>query len=198
MLGTKLPEASQAYKDALGEVDAVMGTDYVAQYELKEAVKGLVDQYARTNDLDAFRSGLQAIKDEGLADMETKLQDVITKAQELYEQLMNLPEEIRIHIALDIDELPPQFKSSWRPEGLKYKEEALGGSVYPGLPYLVGERGMEMFVPQTAGKIVPANQIGTRSVVFETGSIQVTAPNKNMDIPFLVDTLIDEIQRRLI
>ena len=205
MLGTKLPEASQAYKDALGEVDAVMGTDYVAQYELKEAVKGLVDQYARTNDLDAFRSGLQAIKDDGLANMQTQLDEVTTKAQELYDKLMQIPSDIKIAIQFDVEELPSWImqginkgEGTISTEDLKWKEEALGGSVYPGLPYLVGERGMEMFVPQTAGKIVPANQIGTRSVVFETGSIQVTAPNKNMDIPFLVDTLIDEIQRRII
>ena len=205
MLGTKLPEASQAYKDALGEVDAVMGTDYVAQYELKEAVKGLVDQYARTNDLDAFRSGLQAIKDDGLANMQTQLDEVTTKAQELYDKLMQIPSDIKIAIQFDVEELPSWImqginkgEGTISTEDLKWKEEALGGSVYPGLPYLVGERGMEMFVPQTAGKIVPANQIGTRSVVFETGSIMVTAPNKNTDIPFLVDTLIDEIQRRLI
>jgi tape measure domain-containing protein len=205
MLGTKLPEASQAYKDALGEVDAVMGTDYVAQYELKEAVKGLVDQYARTNDLDAFRSGLQAIKDDGLANMQTQLDEVTTKAQELYDKLMQIPSDIKIAIQFDVEELPSWImqginkgEGTISTEDLKWKEEALGGSVYPGLPYLVGERGMEMFVPQTAGKIVPANQIGTRSVVFETGSIQVTAPNKNMDIPFLVDTLIDEIQRRIL
>jgi tape measure domain-containing protein len=204
MLGTKLPEASQAYKDALAGVDEVMGSDYLAQYELKESIKGLVDEYARTKDLDAFKSGLVAIKDEGLADMETKLQDVVTKAQELYDKLTQIPEAIKIAIEFDY-ELPPWFpqtggtkKGTTSTEGLKYKDEALGGSVYPGLPYLVGERGMEMFVPQTAGKIVPANQIGTRSVVFETGSIQVTAPNKNTDIPFLVDTLVDEIQRRLI
>jgi hypothetical protein len=205
MLGTKLPEASQAYKDALGAVDAVMGTDYVAQYELKEAVKGLVDQYARTNDLDAFRSGLQAIKDDGLANMQTQLDEVTTKAQELYDKLMQIPSDIKIAIQFDVEELPSWImqginkgEGTISTEDLKWKEEALGGSVYPGLPYLVGERGMEMFVPQTAGKIVPANQIGTRSVVFETGSIQVTAPNKNMDIPFLVDTLIDEIQRRIL
>jgi hypothetical protein len=205
MLGTKLPEASQAYKDALGEVDAVMGTDYVAQYELKEAVKGLVDQYARTNDLDAFRSGLQAIKDDGLANMQTQLDEVTTKAQELYDKLMQIPSDIKIAIQFDVEELPSWImqginkgEGTISTEDLKWKEEALGGSVYPGLPYLVGERGMEMFVPQTAGKIVPANQVGTRSVVFETGSIQVTAPNKNTDIPFLVDTLIDEIQRRIL
>jgi len=82
--------------------------------------------------------------------------------------------------------------------GKQYEREALGGAVYPGHEYWVGERGPEPFIPFTAGRIVPNNQSGGRQVVFESGSIMVTAPNKNTDIPFLVDTLIDEIQRRLI
>ena len=82
--------------------------------------------------------------------------------------------------------------------GKQYEREALGGAVYPGHEYWVGERGPEPFIPFTAGRIVPNNQSGGRQVVIEAGSIMVTAPNKNTDIPFLVDTLIDEIQRRLI
>jgi hypothetical protein len=82
--------------------------------------------------------------------------------------------------------------------GKQYEREALGGAVYPGHEYWVGERGPEPFIPFTAGRIVPNNQSGGRQVVIEAGSIMVTAPNKNMDIPFLVDTLIDEIQRRIL
>ena len=35
-----------------------------------------------------------------------------------------------------------------------------GGSVNPNMPYMVGERGAEMFVPKSAGTIVPNNQVG--------------------------------------
>lgn len=35
-----------------------------------------------------------------------------------------------------------------------------GGTVLPGLPAIVGERGPELFVPHTAGRIVPNNQLG--------------------------------------
>lgn len=37
---------------------------------------------------------------------------------------------------------------------------ATGGSVSSGLSYLVGERGPEMFVPRTAGTIVPTHRLG--------------------------------------
>lgn len=44
---------------------------------------------------------------------------------------------------------------------------ATGGPIYPGGPTLVGEKGPELFIPSTPGKIVPNSQIGGGgSVVF--------------------------------
>lgn len=37
---------------------------------------------------------------------------------------------------------------------------ASGGSVFPGMPYIVGERGPELMVPKTAGTIVPNDKMG--------------------------------------
>lgn len=44
-------------------------------------------------------------------------------------------------------------------EGLQAR--ALGGPVSGGQPYLVGERGPELFVPQVSGGIVPNNSVGS-------------------------------------
>jgi hypothetical protein len=54
---------------------------------------------------------------------------------------------------------------------------AMGGNVNPNMPYMVGERGAEMFVPKSAGTIVPNNQLGGGIVVeqnlnFATGVSQ--------------------------
>jgi len=38
---------------------------------------------------------------------------------------------------------------------------AIGGSVQAGKPYMVGERGQEMFVPNQSGSIVPNNKLGS-------------------------------------
>lgn len=38
--------------------------------------------------------------------------------------------------------------------------KAIGGSVQAGKPYMVGERGAEMFVPNQSGSIIPNNQLG--------------------------------------
>ena len=42
--------------------------------------------------------------------------------------------------------------------------KAHGGPVAGGTPYIVGERGPELFVPQSSGRIVPNNQLGGGSV----------------------------------
>ncbi len=50
---------------------------------------------------------------------------------------------------------------------------ATGGPVSPGRPYLVGERGPELFVPTSAGQVDPGMGGGARSVNV---SIRVMAP----------------------
>ena len=42
---------------------------------------------------------------------------------------------------------------------------ANGGPVGAGRPYLVGERGPEMFIPGAQGNIVPNNAMGSTSIV---------------------------------
>jgi phage-related minor tail protein len=50
---------------------------------------------------------------------------------------------------------------------------ATGGPVSPGRPYLVGERGPEMFVPTSSGRIEPGGSRGGREVRL---SIAINAP----------------------
>ena len=51
--------------------------------------------------------------------------------------------------------------------------KAIGGPVSPGRPYLVGERGPELFVPTAGGRIETAHTSGGRDIRL---SINVTAP----------------------
>jgi len=51
--------------------------------------------------------------------------------------------------------------------------KALGGQVSAGTPYMVGERGPEMFVPGANGNIVPNNAMGG----VQVGSINITVEN---------------------
>jgi len=58
----------------------------------------------------------------------------------------------------------------------KFLGFANGGYTPPNKPYMVGERGAEMFVPRTAGNIVPNNELGgginvVQNISFSTGVV---------------------------
>ena len=54
-----------------------------------------------------------------------------------------------------------------------FGHRAIGGSVQAGQPYMVGERGQEMFVPNQSGSIIPNDKMGAGGVVINQ-TINVT------------------------
>jgi hypothetical protein len=70
------------------------------------------------------------------------------------------------------------------------KYEAVGGPVYPGNPYIVGEQGPELFMPSQAGQIIPNNQLQSTgsSARYGTGAVIV-----NIDTALGDDTSIERI-----
>ena len=52
--------------------------------------------------------------------------------------------------------------------------KAEGGPVKGNQPYIVGEQGPELFVPPSAGKIIPNNQMGTKGVASGAVSAPIT------------------------
>lgn len=60
---------------------------------------------------------------------------------------------------------------------------AAGGPVIGGSPYIVGERGPELFVPSTSGVIIPNNQLGFREQVINNYNITVPLPDSALQNP---------------
>jgi len=54
---------------------------------------------------------------------------------------------------------------------------AQGGNVQGNKPILVGEKGPELFVPPSAGKIVPNNQLGAKTQGVATGAVNAPVTN---------------------
>jgi len=54
-------------------------------------------------------------------------------------------------------------------------QRAVGGPVSAGRPYIVGERGPEMFVPRSTGSIYPNHALGAGNV--QVGSVNITVQN---------------------
>ena len=48
----------------------------------------------------------------------------------------------------------------------QYAGRAIGGPVAGGTPYMVGENGPELFIPQGNGRIEPNNQLGSGATVI--------------------------------
>jgi len=68
------------------------------------------------------------------------------------------------------------------------KGKAAGGMVDSGYPYIVGERGRELFVPSSSGKIVPNNQLGGGDVY------NITINSKIAD-ESLADVIVTELRK---
>lgn len=69
-----------------------------------------------------------------------------------------------------------------------FKPRANGGPVAAGSPYIVGERGPELFVPGRSGTIVPNDKMGGNSV--QVGSINISVENTG-------DTLSPQAQKQI-
>ena len=83
--------------------------------------------------------------------------------------------------------------------------KATGGPVSPGTPYLVGERGPELFVPGTSGGIMPNNRLGnmgggvTVAPVYNIDARGATAELQNALPGILAENnrrIFDELDRR--
>ncbi len=81
---------------------------------------------------------------------------------------------------------------------------ALGGPVREGWPYIVGERGPELFVPQTNGTIVPNNQlaaVGSGGPTYNVTIERIELPpiaglNPQEQARSFLDALQEELDRR--
>ena len=92
------------------------------------------------------------------------------------------------------------FMANYNAVGMK----AIGGSVQAGKPYIVGERGAEMFVPNQSGSIVPNGALGGGSVsvnIINNSNSQASAKetvdsrgNRRIDVT-IGDMVAGEISR---
>ena len=68
--------------------------------------------------------------------------------------------------------------------GVGVRVRATGGLVTGGLPYMIGERGPEMFVPQGPGSIISADRVASMSVASSApGATYITNVTANVHLP---------------
>ena len=84
--------------------------------------------------------------------------------------------------------------------GAPLEGKAMGGAVSAGKPYIVGERGPELFLPNQSGTIVPNNQLAGGANVNVTYNIQAFDSRDTLDVitahaPTIVN-IVEESFRR--
>ena len=59
--------------------------------------------------------------------------------------------------------------------------KAIGGSVQAGQPYMVGERGPEMFVPNQSGSIIPNDKMGGGGITV-VNNVDASGASSDVDL----------------
>ena len=67
-----------------------------------------------------------------------------------------------------------------------------GGSVSRGAPYMVGEKGPELFIPGASGSIIPNTELGGVNVTY-----QIDARGATTDLVQALPGILQENNRRM-
>ena len=138
-----------------------------------EASKSPLKEYAES--VDNLQSSLQNVALKGLKSMEDALVGLVNgtmSAKDAFRSMATsiINDLIRIMIQKSITGPIAGAMDTFFSGGGK----AIGGSVQAGKPYMVGERGAEMFVPNQSGSIVANNKLGGDGGTTIVQNINVT------------------------
>lgn len=156
-------EANEQFNDSLGT-----GVD--SSYKFGTGLKELAKN-ARN-----FGKNMEDVVIRGIQSFEDALLGAVTgtmKLKDAFKQMAAsiISDIIRMTIRMQISAPIAEFLSSSLPFGSSgVTAKAMGGSVSAGQPYMVGEKGAELFIPGGSGTIIPNNQIsgGGGAVVHQT------------------------------
>ena len=155
-------------------LDQYAGTDYAIEYQMKMEMPALLKTLIENPD-DFLK---EAKKFEGyFAPLTASVGAAMGEVEGLKAELAALEKTYKITIEMLIEDgaiesytPPDKFGtvhyrtsgggSSLQDSGISVEgERAIGGPVSGGVPYLVGERGPEIFVPESHGHIIPNSQM---------------------------------------
>jgi len=139
------------------------------KFEVKEVTKA-VDQFGLT---------MQDVAQRGIRSLEDAMVDLISGTRSAKDAFADMARSIirdiiRMQVQQNITQPLNTAISGFFSPTAPAKGLAIGGAVQAGRPYMVGERGAEMFVPNQSGAIVPNDRLGGRNGVIVNQTINVT------------------------
>lgn len=135
-----------------------------AAYQLKQANDNLAKSNADVRD-----------RTNEVTDAETKrakAKDAVVKASSEVKNQVDAEANAWMGLGKSINEAnaeagkKPVYGGSTKvPQGFNIPGRAIGGPVHSGSPYVVGEKGPELFIPKSSGTVVPNNKMSSMSTI---------------------------------
>jgi len=173
---THIRDAIKGAYEAGEDLNDVMNTGTDNSYEFGTGLKELAKN-ARN-----FNKNMEDVVIRGIQSFEDALLGAVTgtmKLKDAFKQMAAsiISDIIRMTIRMQISAPIAEYLAGAMPFGStggtsKTGAKAMGGSVAAGKPYMVGEKGAELFIPGGSGTIIPSNQLGGGgAVVHQTINI---------------------------
>jgi hypothetical protein len=160
--------------------------------KIPEALPALTEMQEAMGEVkDAFKD---AFSDLAVAagDGKLKLEEVIDVVDSLRDRMIRMAAEKLFELIFNT------LVNSQQPGSLPIPGRAGGGPVNAGQPYMVGEKGRELFVPSQSGRVIPSGRLGGGSApvinISNPVGVAASARASQIDGKWVVDvvtTLID-------
>jgi hypothetical protein len=165
-------QVSEAFEDAGKSISDAFGEAVIKGGNFKDAMKKIFEDVASQIASTVFQILI--------------MQPLIEKLTKTLEEYRKKQKDVSIGMSSGLGDLLVGSLTGLLPF-------ANGGYTPPNKPYMVGERGAEVFVPRTAGNIVPNNQLGggvtvNQNVSFSTGVV----PTVRAEVMNLLPTIKQE------
>jgi hypothetical protein len=131
-------------------LDGLMGTNYTLEYKIELATGDLLDQLI--NDPDGFAEAF-AIFDEEYTFQIAGIAEAQADVDALQDALNDLEKEYNVWVRIYTSGSLPSGGGGGGGSNVTQFAHAMGGYELAGQPYLVGEAGPELFIPDTNGRV---------------------------------------------
>lgn len=143
-----------------------------------------------------YTQAINDIPEEKRTELFVEKESAVSAVEDLRRRLDEIPRSIDIDVNVNVPPIPEVYRPGGEQnyDGTNIPARATGGPVSAFQPYIVGERGPEMFVPSQNGTIVPNGAMGNTFNI----SVNVSAGGGGADrslIPIVRDGVLEALQR---
>lgn len=187
----------EEYEAALIAIDAQFQTSMTQDAEKAKRLKAITDEYKKTGDIEAYRAALNLLYSKDMPALNTELDTAKARAGELDDKLTRMDNKrVRMFVETvysQVGTAPVMDSEGTTPLG---NGRASGGPVSANTPYIVGERGPELFVPNASGRIVPNDETAKLGGMTVNMIINAAPGQSETAIAQEVRRQLDEYARR--